>query len=134
MPQPDEIIAKLDAELLAAASTGMGKESYSTAPKLALSTRLSYACSGALGGWLFGGAIAGSTGIPFCTAAGAVAGVFRAITGRPIIDFLSDTATVPLPGQKATITVGKPGGADRMAPMPKVATNCNSVATKHCAG
>ena len=72
MPQPDEIIAKLDAELLAAASTGMGKESY-TAPKLPLSTRLSYACSGALGGWLFGGAIAGSTGIPFCTAAGAIA-------------------------------------------------------------
>ena len=116
-------IARLDAELAAAAAPP-------SVPPLMIK-RVGYFGGGLLGGWLFGGAVSGPVGIPFCTALGAIAGGFRALTGRPLLEYLSETALLPMPGSKTTFTgLGTPGAA-----MPKAApADCGNKGTKKCAG
>lgn len=120
-------IARLDAELAATVSP-----SAATTPTPHLVKRASYFAGGVLGGWLFGGAVAGTAGIPFCTAVGAVSGAYRAVTGRSLLDHLSQTAE-PLPGAKASslVVFGMPGAASAGAPAPM---DCGAKGTKKCAG
>ena len=86
-----EAIARLDAELMAAAAAPPQQTSASVA------SRVGYLCGGALSGWMFGGAVAGAGGVPFCLTVGTIAGIYRASTGRKLLDALSDGNT-PLPG------------------------------------
>ena len=54
-----------------------------------------------LAGWMFAGAVTGSVGMPFCMAAGTLAGGYRAVTGHSLLEELSKSATLPLPGRSA---------------------------------
>jgi len=74
-----EAIARLDAELIAAAAASLE-------PSVSTKQRVGFFAGGLLGGWMFGGAIAGPAGIVYCTALGAFAGGYRAYTGRPLAE------------------------------------------------
>ena len=76
-------IARLDAELMEASKADRA----GPPPKT-----WQYLPAGVLAGYLFGGAIAGPSAILFCAVAGGVAGGFRAMTGRSLLEDLGKNA------------------------------------------
>ena len=106
-------IARLDAELASAVA----------APSTPLLRKPVWVVSGALAGWMFAGAVAGSVGAPFCAALGAIAGGYRAFTGDSVLAYLSKTAS-PVPAKFAggnTTTMPFP-----LAQLPPPTANCGS--------
>jgi hypothetical protein len=122
-------ISRLDSELaaMAQATSPPGDSSPSA------STRIAWLGAGIFGGFAFGGAVAGPVGVPYCTLLGAIAGGYRAVTGRPILEVLSESATAPLPGSQRAIPAVQPMGWQN-PPMAATTSPCESQGTKHCAG
>ena len=88
-----DVIAKLDAELMAVAAAA------DTKPPSTVQ-RAGYFTGGLLGGWMFGGAIAGPAGLVYGAVMGAVAGGYRAYTGRTFADFFKSNFAFPGAGIK----------------------------------
>ena len=94
-----------------------------------------------LGGWMFGGAVVGSAGIPMCTLIGFVAGAYRAVTGQPLLEFLSTQG-----GTQPPSTALLDRGFGTQAPslpfvgiplpreIPPAALSSSSGGQKHCGG
>ena len=94
-----------------------------------------------LGGWMFGGAVVGSAGIPMCTLIGFVAGAYRAVTGQPLLEFLSALGGTQAPsadhidrgfGTKAPSLLF--AGIPLPREIPPAALSSSSGGQKHCAG
>lgn len=94
-----------------------------------------------LGGWMFGGAVVGSAGIPMCTLIGFVAGAYRAATGQPLLEFLSTLGGTQAPsadnidrgfGTKAPSLLF--AGIPLPREIPPAALSSSSGGQKHCAG
>lgn len=115
-------IARLDAQLAASQSV--------VAPPPKLSARVGWFFGGLGGGAMFGGALAGPTGVPFCAALGAIAGGFRAVTGRSLLEYLSDDVS----SSKAPLFALGPASSMAMPQQQAVATSCGATNAKHCAG
>lgn len=109
-----DVIAKLDAELMAVAVA---------AEKPSTLQRAGYFTGGLLGGWMFGGAIAGPAGLMYGAAMGAVAGGYRAYFGRPMSDFFQSDFAPPGGGSKLMQSPLYPGA---MAMSNKAPTACAS--------
>lgn len=110
-----DVIAKLDAELMAVAVA---------AEKPSTLQRAGYFTGGLLGGWMFGGAIAGPAGLMYGAAMGAVAGGYRAYFGRPMSDFFQSDFAPPGGGSKLMQSPLYPGAAMTMSN--KAPTACAS--------
>ena len=83
-----DVIARLDAELLAVAAAAE-PSSRPQPPVIIFST-------GCLAGWMFGGALAGPGGLVYGTLMGAIAGGYRAYTGRHIAEvFANSNSALP---------------------------------------
>ena len=77
-----DVIARLDAELLTVAAAGESKPP----PQPVLAVRAAWCASGLLGGWMFGGALAGPAGLGYGALIGAFAGGYKAVTGRHVAE------------------------------------------------
>ena len=86
-----QAIARLDAELMAAADTGTAASTTNVqAPGAA--RKIAWAPAGLLAGAMFGGAVAGPPGVAYFAALGAISGSYRAYTGRSLLQNFSESS------------------------------------------
>jgi len=118
-----DVIARLDAELLKVAAAGESKPP----PQPVLAVRAAWCASGLLGGWMFGGALAGPAGLGYGALIGAFAGGYKAVTGRHVAELFHGNAA--LPGGKLSFSTSS--AAFPATPMNK-SSGCGPGSTPSC--